>query len=55
MKAGVIVISCAVWAVAAVSAAAGMELVGDPQTKPHARIFTKFSEYMFNPRGSRAD
>ena len=47
-KAGVIVVACAVRATAVSAAAAAINLVGVPQTKPHAGIFSKLS-------GSRAD
>ena len=50
IKAGVIVVPCAVWA----AAAAGIKLVGVPQPKPLHGFSPNF-QGMFIPRGSRVD
>ena len=51
IKAGVIVVPCAVRVVAVV---AGIKLVGVPQPKPLYEFLPNFQD-MFTPRGSRAD
>ena len=49
-KAGVIVLACAVRA----ATAAGINIVGVPQTKPMQRFPSNFQD-MFTTKGSRAD
>ena len=54
IKAGVIVVLCAVRAAVALAAAAGIKLVGVPQPKPMHEFSPNF-QGMFTPRGCRGD